>query len=72
VVYKRVYQAEQDYMFLFSVRQAKPLYCSQGEMTKPGCQKMIGWGIYHKYILPGKKMVDRTLSGSKATYIAYL
>jgi iron uptake system EfeUOB component EfeO/EfeM len=33
---------------------------------------MIGWGIYHKYILPGKKMVDRTLSGSKATYIAYL
>lgn len=72
VVYQRVYQAEQDYMFMFSVRQAKPLYCSQGEMTKPGCQKMLGWGIYHKYILPGKKMVDRTLMGSKATYVAYL
>jgi hypothetical protein len=72
VVYRRVYQAEQDYAYMFSVRQAKPLYCSQGEMSQPACQNMIGWGIYNKYILPGKKMVDRTLIGAKATYIAYL
>jgi hypothetical protein len=57
---------------MFSVRQAKPLYCSEGEMSTQLCRNMIGWGIYHKYILPGKKMIDRTLIGSKATYIAYL
>jgi hypothetical protein len=71
-VYKRVYQAEQEYSYLFSIRQAKPIHCSAGKMTKPGCQRMIGWAVYHKHILPGKKMVDRTLMGPNATYVAYL
>jgi hypothetical protein len=33
---------------------------------------MLGWAVYHKYFLPGKKMIDKQLNGAKAQYVAYL
>lgn len=72
IVYQRVYKAEQDYTWLFTVRQTVPIYCSEEDLTKPECRRMLGWAIYHKYFLTNKKMVDKTLTGARRTHIAYL
>jgi hypothetical protein len=49
-----------------------PIYCSEEDLTKPECRRMLGWAIYHKYFLTNKKMVDKTLTGARRTHIAYL
>lgn len=72
LVYQRVFRAEQDYAWMFTVKQTVPIFCSEEDMTKVECQRMLGWAIYHKYILSGKKMVDTYMSASKAVYMAIL
>lgn len=72
LVYQRVYRAEQDYAWLFTVRQTVPIYCSEEDLTKPECRRMLGWAMYHKYFLANKKMVDTSLTGAKRVHVAYL
>lgn len=41
-------------------------------MTNVLCQRMLGWTIYHKYVLGARKLVDPSMSASKAVYYAIL
>jgi len=71
--YAHVHKSEQDYHYLYTIKETVPLYCSEGDdfSAKP-CQIMIGWALYHKHLLPSKKMVDKRLTGARALYVAYL
>jgi len=71
--YAHVHRSEQDYHYLYTIKEAVPIYCSDGDdfKSKP-CQQMIGWAIFHKYLMPARKMVDKRLSGPRALYIGYL
>ena len=71
--FQHIYKSEQDYHYLYSVKETVPVYCSEGEdFSKKPCQQMIGWAIYHKYLLPSRKMVDKKLTGPRALYVGYL
>lgn len=74
-VYKHVHKAEQDFSFLFSCKETVPLYCSEEgdkDFKKPECQQMIGWAIFNRYLNTPKKMADKSISGARALFIAYL
>lgn len=73
--YQHVHKAEQDFNFLFSIRETVPVYCSEEgdkDFKKAECQQLIGWALYNKLLLPPKKMVDKHLSGARSLYIGYL
>jgi len=74
-VYQHVHKAEQDFVFLFSIKETVPIYCSEEgdkDFKKKECQQLIGWALYNKMLLPPRKMVDKRLSGARALYIGYL
>ena len=73
--YQHVHKAEQDFSFLFTIKETVPVYCSEEgdkDFKKPECQQMIGWALYNRYLLPPKKMVDKHLTGARSLYIGYL
>lgn len=73
--YQYVHKAEQDFNFLFTIKETVPVYCSEEgdkDFKKAECQQMIGWALYNRYLLPAKKMVDKHLTGARSLYIGYL
>lgn len=63
--------------YMALVRETVPLYCSEGDMTKKHiCQRLIGYALYHRYLVADPKMVDMkslpTGDRTSYTFNAYL
>lgn len=73
-IYDGVVKPERDEAYLFLVRETVPFYCSEGELKEPLCQRMIGYALTVKWLLPDKSMVNRYLSSASRHYkfVAYL
>jgi len=57
-VYKNIIKPNKDISFLITCRETVPLYCSDGEMTDPTCQGMIGYALVEGWLLPDKSMIN--------------
>lgn len=60
--------------FLITCRETVPLYCSDGEMTDPTCQGMIGFALVEGWLVADKKMINRQIpqTSNKFQYVAYI
>jgi hypothetical protein len=45
---------EDDQAYLFGVKESNQFYCSEGDLRKPLCQRMIGRSIRNDFIKPNK------------------
>jgi hypothetical protein len=42
-VFRSIIQKNRDEAFMFGIREGAPFYCSEGDLTKAICKRMIGW-----------------------------
>ena len=73
-VYTQIVKKEKDEAYLFLVRETTAFHCSEGDLDKPLCQRMIGHAITSNWLLPEKKMINKYLSSASKHYrhVAYL
>lgn len=68
-IYQTVIKRELDEAFMFMVRETVPFYCSEGDMKADRtCQRMIGYAIVNKWLLPDKSFVNSYLSSASRHY----
>lgn len=60
-IYKSIVKPNKDMAFMITCRETVPLYCSEGEMTDPACQGMIGYALVEGWLVADKKMVNRQI-----------
>lgn len=72
--YNGVVRREQDEAYLFIVQDTGPIHCSEGEMKKPICRRMIGWALRTGRLFAPRKAVDPKISRTSNDYrfVAYL
>ena len=58
-IYKNIVKPNKDMAFLITCRETVPLYCSDGEMTDPICQGMIGFALIEGWLVADKTLVNR-------------
>lgn len=60
--------------FMFNILDGAPFYCSEGDLTKVLCKRMIGWSLTHRSLYGSQKMYDTRLSTKDVSYhyVAYL
>jgi len=73
-IYNQVVKKEKDEAYLFLVRETTAFHCSEGDLDKPLCQRMIGQAIVNNWLIPEKKLVNKYLSSASKFYrhVAYL
>jgi hypothetical protein len=60
-IYKNIVKPNKDMAFMITCRETVPLYCSDGEMTDPVCQGMIGFALVEGWLVADKKMINRQI-----------
>jgi len=73
-IYKNIVKPNKDMAFLITCRETVPLYCSDGEMTDPICQGMIGFALIEGWLVADKTLINRQIpqSSDKFQYVAYM
>lgn len=73
-ILNKVIANEQDEAYLFGVKERNQFYCSEGDLKKPICQRMIGRSIRNDFVSPSRRLVNKYIVPSSVDYkyIAYL
>jgi len=55
-------------------KETVPLFCSEGEMTDPICQGMIGYALTESWMVANPKLINKAIpsQNSQFEYVAYL
>jgi len=73
-VYDNIIRRESNEAYLFFVQDTVPFHCSEGELSTPICQRLIGYAVLHRQLYLPKAVVNTAISAgdNKYTFVAYL
>ena len=75
IVYNNIIKAETDEAYLYFVSETTAFHCSEGALDTEICQRMLGWALFHKHLVPEDHLLFNTHipdSSPEAKYVAYL
>lgn len=73
-VFDNIIKRNADKAFSFHVQTNGPFYCSEGDLTKTLCQRMIGYALTTRWQFGDHKMYNLMISNKDVDYqyVAYL
>lgn len=73
-IYQEIIKPNRDVAFAIVCKETVPLFCSEGEMTNPICQGMIGYALTESWMVANSKLINKAIPSSKSKfeYVAYL
>jgi hypothetical protein len=73
-VYNHYVRYHKEIAYAFFVHEKNPFYCSEGDLDKVFCKRMIGYALRHNWQRAHKKMIDKFINSkdNDYQYIAYV